>query len=295
MGIVIAAVAWAIAFTHADSPALAAGGLLLIVFGYALVLAAEFVVLHVSNRNDPTPAATLKQLVRAWLGEIVTGPLVFCWRQPFLSNTIADCLAAHDGRHGVVLVHGFLANRGLWNPLMKDLRRLGIPFIAVNLEPIFGSIDDYPHIIESAVTRLEASTGRASVIVAHSMGGLAVRAWLDAYQADHRVHRVITVGTPHRGTYLGRFAQSPNTRQMRLEDEWRLRLEAREPAQRLRGFTCFYGHCDNIVIPSSNATLPGADNRHLSGVAHVHMLYREEVFDEVLHWTAEANRSSAHS
>ena len=28
---------------------------------------------------------------------------------------------------------------------------------------------------------------------------------------------------------------------------------------------------DNIVFPASTATLPGADNRHLPAVAHVHM------------------------
>lgn len=286
LGIVIAAIMWALAFAHTDSPVLAAGGLLLIVFGYALVLFAEFVILRVVSRNDAAPTATIMQLVCAWVGEVATGPLVFCWRQPFRSNAISDFLPPSHDRRGVVFVHGFLANRGLWNPLMKECCRIGLPFVAVNLEPVFGSIDEYPSIIESAVTRLEAVTGRAPVIVAHSMGGLAVRAWLDMYQSDLRVHHVITVGTPHQGTYLGRFAHSRNTRQMRLKDDWRLQLEAREPAQRFRRFTCFYGHCDNIVIPSSNATLPGADNRHVTGVAHVRMAYRTEVFDEILRWAA---------
>ena len=59
-------------------------------------------------------------------------------------------------------------------------------------------------------------------------------------------------------------------------------LAAQEPPERYRRFTCFYGHCDNIVFPCSTATLPDADNRHLRGHAHVHMLRHPDVLAEVL-------------
>ncbi|MFL5074340.1 MAG: esterase/lipase family protein, partial [Microvirga sp.] len=177
-----------------------------------------------------------------------------------------------------------VCNRGLWNPLMTRLRALGVPFVAVNLEPVFGSIDRYADIIEHAVQRVEAATGQPPVIVAHSMGGLATRAWLAACPGDERVHRVITIGAPHRGTLLGRFGHTPNTRQMRIGSDWQQQLAAREPPHRFARFTCYYGHCDNVVFPASTATLPGADNRHVAGVAHVHMAHQDEVFNEVLRW-----------
>ena len=34
---------------------------------------------------------------------------------------------------------------------MRRLRRRGVPFVAVNLEPVFGSIDSYAATIEAAV------------------------------------------------------------------------------------------------------------------------------------------------
>jgi hypothetical protein len=46
--------------------------------------------------------------------------------------------------------------------------------------------------------------------------------------------------------------------------------------------TCFYSHCDNIVFPPSTAMLDGADNRHLVGVAHVHMVNRPEPWRALL-------------
>ena len=68
---------------------------------------------------------------------------------------------------------------------------------------------------------------------------------------------------------------------------------SREPAQRFERFTCFYGHCDNIVFPASTATLPGADNRHVAGCAHVQMAHQDEVFSEVLRWVGSATRAAS--
>jgi len=292
-GLALAALAWAAYFLHTDRPGWALGGALLIVFGYALFLAIEFVMLWFVNRGDAAPRASIAQLFVAWWGEVITAPQVFCWRQPFRSNAEPDYLPEGSSRRGVVFVHGFVCNRGLWNPLMARLRRLGVPFVAVNLEPVFGSIDAYASIIDAAVRRIEAATGRPPVIVAHSMGGLAARAWLAVHEGDAHVHRVITIGSPHRGTFLGRFGFAPNTRQMRLASRWQQGLASREPAQRFNRFTCFYGHCDNIVFPASTATLPGADNRHLAGIAHVHMAHHDEVFNEVLRWVGSESDGAA--
>jgi len=293
LGLILAAASWVAYFVRGGSPVWAVGGALLILLGYALFLGAEFVLLWFVNRGDDTPRATVGQLVSAWWGEVLTAPRVFCWRQPFRSRAVPDYVPAESGRRGVVLVHGFICNRGLWNPLMSRLHAHGVPFIAVNLVPVFGSIDHYADIIDEAVRRMASATGQAPVVVAHSMGGLAVRAWFSAHEGDDRVHRVMTIGTPHRGTFLGRFGHTHNARQMRMGSAWQQQLALREPAQRFQRFICFYGHCDNIVFPTSNATLPGADNRHLPGCAHVHMAHHEEVFNEVLRCVGSPTASAS--
>lgn len=283
LGLLAAAGLWATLAWRAGHVVWALGGATFILFAYALVLAIEFVLLHLARGNDPTPRATRTQLLAAWWGEVRSAPQVFCWRQPFRSRLWPDHLPAHaQGRRGLLLVHGFVCNRGLWNPWLERLQAAGVPFVAVNLEPVFGSIDDYIGIIESAAQQLERCTGLAPVIVAHSMGGLAVRRWWAERSNDARVHHAVTIGTPHRGTWLARFALTRNARQMRQFSGWLKTLAQREPAGRAARFTCFYGHCDNIVFPPSTAMLDGADNRHLAGTAHVHMADRPEPFDEVL-------------
>lgn len=278
-----AAAAWAWLCWRHGQPLWAATGALLIVGAYALVLGLEFSLLRLAHgADDPTPRASAAQLLAAWWAEVRAAPTVFCWRQPFCSRRWPDHLPAEArGRRGVLLVHGFVCNRGLWNPWLQRLQSQGVPFVAVNLEPVFGSIDDYIGILEQAVRRLEQATGQAPVIVAHSMGGLAVRRWWAEQGDEARVHHVLTIATPHRGTWLARFAVTRNAQQMQRVSRWLQTLAAREPADRAGRFTCFYSHCDNIVFPPATATLPGADNRHIAGVPHVQMADRPEPWDEL--------------
>ncbi|MFT3817112.1 MAG: permease [Rubrivivax sp.] len=250
--------------------------LALLLAGHALVLGFEFLLIHQINRADPAPRASGGQLLLAWLAELLAAPRVFLWRQPWRSRWPADHLPADaQGRSGVLLVHGFVCNRGLWRPWLLRLQRRGVPFVAVNLEPVFGAIDDYAPLIEAAVRRLHAATGRPPIAVAHSMGGLALRRWR-AGAPGHaaRLAAVLTLGTPHHGTWLARWAFSANGQQMRRGSHWLAALQQMEAAHGAadhRGFTCFYSHCDNIVFPASTATLAGARQVHLAGAPHVHM------------------------
>lgn len=276
---------WAGYFVGIGQPALGGIGALFIVLGYAALLGAEFVLLYFAHGAESSLRPQGGQLLQAWWGEVICTPKVFFWRQPFRSNVELDNLQrGPDRQHGVVLVHGLLCNRGFWNPWMQELRTRQVPFIAVNLEPVFGSIDDYPLIIEAAVARLEHVTAMPVVLVGHSMGGLAIRAWLARFRSDARTHRVITIGSPHQGTRLANFSLATNARQMRLHSLCLDQLARQETSARRARFTCFFGHCDNIVMPVVSATLPGAENRHLPATAHVQMAFRREVFDEVYRW-----------
>ncbi len=284
IALVLAAAGWAALLWRAGHPAWAPVGAVLIVLGYTSFLAFEFVVMSTIHRGDAALRATVAQLFRAWWGEVTTAPRVFCWRQPFRSSREPDFLPSDvKDQRGVVLVHGFFCNRGMWNPWMAELRRRKVPFVAVNLEPIFGSIDNYLGAVENSVARIESSTGLSPMLVGHSMGGLVIRAWFADQTDKSRVHRLVTIGTPHQGTWLARFGRAESARQMRIGSAWLQALRERD-ADRSDRYTCFYSHCDNIVFPASTATLPRADNRHLAATAHVQMAFRPAVFNEVCRW-----------
>ena len=194
---------------------------------FVVVMGLEFMAMQSLNRRDAVPAVSVPQLLRAWWRELGAALLVFCWRQPFLAHTEPDWLPAQpNGVRGVVLVHGFMCNRGVWLHWLPRLRAAGHAHVAVNLEPVIGSIDTYVDAIEQAVQRVTAATGQPPALLCHSMGGLAARAWLRARDGDARVHRVLTLGSPHAGTWLGRFSHVENGRQMLLNSPWLQALAA---------------------------------------------------------------------
>lgn len=278
------AAAWAAWCLSKDHGAWAWAGLPLLFAGYAAVLAVEFLLMRAVNQRHGV-AVRWAELLRAWWGEVLCGPRVFGWRQPWRSERFADRLGgrseAAPSRRGVVLIHGFFCNRGLWNRWLEALAADGVPCIAVNLEPVFGSIDDYVPVIDAAVQRLQHATGLAPVLVGHSMGGLALRRWRLAPGNAARVHHAITLGTPHQGTWLARFALSHNARQMRQASRWLQQLAAAEAALPPLSATCFYTACDNIVFPLATATLASAHNVRLDAVAHVDLVHRPEPLAEL--------------
>ena len=271
---------WLMASGHL---AFAFGAALMILCGHAFFLAGEFVLLSLTDVKIPASVRpSIGKLGRAWLIECVTTPRVFYWEQPFRSKAEPDYLPDHAvSRRGVVLVHGMFCNRGFWNAWIKRLRARQIPCIAVTLEPMFGSIDAYRAAIEASVACIESVTALPPIIVGHSMGGLAVRSWLAAYQADSRAHHIFTIATPHRGTLLAKFSRAANGKQMRIASSWLKQLVALDSPARLKRTTCFYSNCDNVVFPSHCATLDGASNRLLPGLGHVRLAFETQIFDAV--------------
>ena len=131
-------------------------------------------------------------------------------------------------------------------------------------------------IIGEAVNRVRAATGVAPVLVAHSMGGIAARAWWRVADAQQVAH-IVTIASPHRGTWLGRFSRHANARQMHLGNGWLAQLASDEQRHPLPPTTCWYSNCDNVVFPANTATLPGADNRFVPGVPHVALAFDPQV------------------
>ena len=268
-------------------------GLYVLVLGHPTMLGVELLVARRVAVRHGGAVARWRDLPGALVGEWVASTIIFGWRMPWRAQAIDDHLPRTSrGLRGVVFIHGYICNRGLWNPWMKRLLKLDRAFVAVNLEPVFASIDDYIPLVESAVKRIEIATGLAPVIVAHSMGGIVARAWLRS-RATHRrsdgtgeAARLVTIGTPHRGTWLARMALAVNARQMRVDSPWMTGLAGREPATLPALITSWWSECDQIVYPPPTAVYPGSEARQLRGVGHIALTGREEIWNEI-RWRIE--------
>ena len=221
--------------------------------------------------DEPGPGvlAELGHWTAAWLREIPDSIRTFGVAQPLLSRRPFGAAAHDPARMPVLLLHGYFCNRGLWRRMAPRLIARGHPVEALDLEPPFASIDDYAPRIAEAVDALRRRTGAPRIaLVAHSMGGLAARAYLRAF-GDEAIACVVTLGTPHQGTVHARLGRGRNVRQMRRGSDWLRRLAAEEPAEGLRKFTVVLSRQDNIVAPQAVQTLPGATTVTLHGLGHI--------------------------
>ncbi len=285
-GSALALLAWA-----AASPEVSAWWALVPPALLPLVLGLQTMLAHGVNRRTGrtegwhvAPPVTLAGSVRAWWREVPASARVFGWQQPWAWREQPNARPpTAEARRGVLLVHGYLCNRGLWRGWQAELHPRGHATVALNLEPVWGSIDDYTAAIDQAVRQLTDATGLPPLVVCHSMGGLAVRAWMCAFpDADTRVDHVVTIGTPHHGTWLARWGQGLNARQMRPHSAWLQALARSESPQRYQRFTCWHSVGDNIVFPLGTGVLPGAQAHHLPDVGHVAMVDHPAIQAHVL-------------
>lgn len=209
-----------------------------------------------------------------------------CWFRLFPAGRPFLVVTNDVGRLPVLMLHGYGANAAFWKPFSRKLAKAGISHSAIDLEPVLAGIDDYAPLIGDAVDALRRASGAPRVILlCHSMGGLAARAWLRRFGPDH-VARIITLGTPHHGSTLAAYGPGLNARQMLPPagepSSWLTTLAAAEDEARRSLFVSIYSRHDNIVAPQSSALLPGARNVGLDLVGHVALGFDREVGERVL-------------
>jgi pimeloyl-ACP methyl ester carboxylesterase len=239
------------------------------------VLFWQLVVIAVSMLHS-RPSGPLTPWLKAFWGEYTAALLIFGLRLPWATRN-PDILAptgqAKPGQTAlpVLLVHGYVCNHRVWDKVAKALRQAGHPVLAIDLEPLFTSIDDYAPLIERAVLHLCAQTGAPRVVlVGHSMGGLAIRAWLRAHGTAN-VAKVITLGTPHQGTRVQQWVSTPNGAQMAYRSPWVTQLDSSETPAHRQLMHVALTHHDNIVHPQREQVLNGAAVTEFSAIGHLQM------------------------
>ncbi len=231
-----------------------------------------FLVCVVSGLRSKAKGEPMGHWLRSVWGEFRATVLIFLLRQPWTVEA-PGVLPATGSTHQipVVLVHGYLCNHRVWDSVAKGLRAQGHTVLAVNLEPLFTSIDKYVMTIEVAVMELCQQTGASQVaLVGHSMGGLAIRAWMRANGVD-RVARVVTLGTPHLGTQIEPRTRTANGKQMGWQSPWLAELAASETDAHRGTIRIAITPQDNIVYPQRDQVFPGVEAAIFDGIGHLQM------------------------
>ncbi|HSM03606.1 MAG TPA: alpha/beta fold hydrolase [Longimicrobiales bacterium] len=142
-----------------------------------------------------------------------------------------------------------------------------------------GSNIDHAHELEAVVTALRASSGADRVdVVAHSMGGLATRYYLQNGGAQ-TVRRVAFMATPHRGTYVAYLAWGEGGEEMHPGSVFLLDLQRfRAVPEDVEAITV-RTKVDLHIIPPESATLVGVPNIEVCCPSHIGILTHPDAFE----------------
>lgn len=139
-----------------------------------------------------------------------TGPVVYL-RQllrgdrvpPAAGVTTPRVEAEAAPRAPVLLLHGYLANRGSVHLLERRLHERGYVVMSYRIGGLnVGDIRDAAGLIARKVESLVAQTSVQRVdVIGHSMGGLVGLYYLKRLGGRHRMRKLILLGTPATGTW----------------------------------------------------------------------------------------------
>lgn len=175
----------------------------------------------------------------------------------------------------VLCVHGFSQTGANFVGLRAELRHIGRPTLAIRLGTPPRSIERYAAPLAQHLNALAQQRGQVD-LVAHSMGGVVLR-YVLAEQPDLRgaVRRIVTLGSPHRGTAatrgaLGRFF--PEVDQMSRRSSWLADLPTFAETVPNAQVTTIASDTDTVVYPRETSHLPGATMIDLTGIGHAGLL-----------------------
>jgi len=192
--------------------------------------------------------------------------------------------ASHEGEgHGgtpVVLLHGFGMNRTNWVWLGARLVERGIgPLYGTSYFSLQRTVRSAHHLRDFVERVLAREDARRVDIVAHSLGGVVARYYMERLGGAHKVRRLVTIASPHGGTHLGRLGLVPSARDLTQGSPMLTDLGPPKPGV---VHTSIWSRADAVVVPpESSQVAPAGVDCIFDDLGHLSLLLSPRVVEAI--------------
>ncbi len=173
-----------------------------------------------------------------------------------------------DGKPPIIFVHGLGGNRGNFLLMAWYMGMMGR---SRSYKISFGpgqTLDEMAAALASFIRKVKKRTEEPQVeIVAHSLGGLTARMAVCEHRAASSVKTLITLGSPHKGTYSARYGNTSVIKDLRPDSELIKRLNSKPFPKKTR-LVAFFSKNDVFILPPENACLEDAENVEVTPFTH---------------------------
>jgi triacylglycerol lipase len=198
-----------------------------------------------------------------------------------------------------ILVPGFSDRASFLRPLERALRKKGLDAHVISPQPSDGSvgIDVLAEGLAAEIDALFPSTQPLNLF-GFSMGGLVCRTYIQWLGGLGRTRRLVTLATPHQGTYAAYLYNRPACFQMRPGSQFLADLNRDIDLLAQIYFVSIWTPLDLTILPPASSTLPIGEMAPILSPFHRTLVYDPRVVAVVaehLHKPPTAEQMNHHA
>lgn len=162
----------------------------------------------------------------------------------------------HD-RNPVLLVHGIDDTAAVFQTMSAYLQARGWSTYSPSLTPNNGDIG-LEHLAQQVADYINTHIPKDQPfdIVGFSMGGIVSRYYVQYLGGIQRVQRLVTISSPHQGTWIAYLRQNRGAAQMRPNSEFLQTLNQHVAMLNAIRFTSIWTPLDLTIIPANSSQMP---------------------------------------
>ncbi|MEB3211829.1 MAG: triacylglycerol lipase [Leptolyngbyaceae bacterium] len=173
-----------------------------------------------------------------------------------------------DARNPVVLVHGLDDTPAKMAVMQRFLEAEGWTARAIALSPSNGEVG-LENLAEQLSVFIDDHFEAQPVdLIGFSMGGIVSRYYVQRLGGIRRVQRLITLASPHSGTWIGYLRQNRGASQMRRSSAFLQDLNQDVAMLADLQFTSVWTPFDLMIVPAESSQLPIGDEITIPVWAH---------------------------
>ena len=191
-----------------------------------------------------------------------------------------------EKRNPIILIHGLWNTSSIFSSFTSKLDEIGIEYFAPTLNHSYGmtSIIDLANLLNDLILEKYGSKKELDLL-GFSMGGIIGRYWLQKFNGYKRTRKLISIGSPHKGTFMAQLVPKYPFRgisEMKIKSNLLRELEKNDFF--LHELECinFFTYCDLMVFPSWWTNLNFGEKISVKVYKHRNLVRNKSVVEKII-------------
>ncbi len=191
-----------------------------------------------------------------------------------------------EKRNPIILIHGLWNTSNIFSSITSKFDDIGIEYFAPTLNHSYGmtSIIDLANILNDLILEKYGSKKELDIL-GFSMGGLIGRYWLQKFNGYKRTRKLISIGSPHKGTLMAQLVPKYPFRgisEMKIKSNFLRELEKNDFF--LHEIECinFFTYWDLMVFPGWWTNLNFGKKISVKVYKHRNLVRNESVIEKII-------------